>query len=157
MKPYHPKEWRLVPLRECALATAACETPEMAADYWRQNIATSILFNPRTENFFVLALNTRRKAMGHFLVANGLLDSVGVHPREVFAPAIVGNAAAIILAHNHPSGDPSPSDADIRTTRDLVRAGQLLKIEVLDHIVMGQAIPPRTTDYVSLRELGYFA
>ena len=58
---------------------------------------------------------------------------------------------------NHPSGDPTPSEADIRVTRDLIRAGQLLKIEVLDHIILGQRTTERPRDYCSLRELGYFA
>jgi DNA repair protein RadC len=80
-----------------------------------------------------------------------------IHPREVFKPAIVLGAAAIVLAHNHPSGDPSPSESDIKVTRDLIRAGQLLKIEVLDHVILGSATPERTKDYASLRELGYFA
>ena len=61
-----------------------------------------------------------------------------------------------MLAHNHPSGDPTPSEADIKVTRDLIRAGQLLKIEVLDHVIIGRAIEERPKDYASLRELGYF-
>jgi len=60
------------------------------------------------------------------------------------------------LAHNHPSGDPTPSESDIRITRDLIRAGQLLKIEVLDHVIIGHATQERPKDYVSLRELGFF-
>jgi DNA repair protein RadC len=79
-----------------------------------------------------------------------------VHPREVFRPAVIGAAAAIVLAHNHPSGDPTPSEADIKVTRDLIRAGQLLKIDVLDHIVIGQPDGNGNKGYVSLRELGYF-
>jgi DNA repair protein RadC len=79
-----------------------------------------------------------------------------VHPREVFRPAIAAGAAALVLVHNHPSGDPTPSEADIRVTRDLIRAGQLLKIEVLDHIILGRRTTERAKDYVSLRELGYF-
>jgi DNA repair protein RadC len=79
-----------------------------------------------------------------------------VHAREVFKPAISAQAAAIVLVHNHPSGDPTPSEADIKVTRDLIRGGQLLKIEVLDHVILGRATPERTKDYVSLRELGYF-
>ncbi len=59
-------------------------------------------------------------------------------------------------SHNHPSGDPTPSEADIKVTRDLIRAGQLLKIDVLDHVIIGRATPERQKDYVSLRELGYF-
>ena len=70
--------------------------------------------------------------------------------------SIAANAAALVLAHNHPSGDPTPSDADVKVTRDLIRAGQLLKIEVLDHVILGRATPERARDYVSLRELGHF-
>jgi len=88
--------------------------------------------------------------------SQGLLDTLLVHPREVFRPAIVANAAAVLLVHNHPSGDPTPSEADIKATRDLIRAGQLLKIEVVDHIVIGRASAVRNKDYSSLKELGYF-
>ncbi|MBI5568791.1 MAG: hypothetical protein HY914_02500, partial [Desulfomonile tiedjei] len=63
---------------------------------------------------------------------------------------------ALILAHNHPSGDPTPSEADVKVTRDLIRAGQLLKIEVLDHVIVGRATESRPKDFVSMRELGYF-
>ena len=80
-----------------------------------------------------------------------------MNPREVFFPAISRRAAAIALVHNHPSGDSTPSEADIRVTRDLIRAGQLLKIEVLDHIILGRSTEERPKDYSSLRELGYFA
>jgi DNA repair protein RadC len=89
-------------------------------------------------------------------LASGTLDTLLVHPREVFRAAVSSGAAALILAHNHPSGDPTPSEADIRVTRDLIRAGQLLKIEVLDHIILGRRVADRDRDYVSLRELGYF-
>jgi DNA repair protein RadC len=78
-----------------------------------------------------------------------------VHPREVFKSAIALNAAALVLAHNHPSGDPTPSEADIKITRDLIRAGQILKIEVLDHLILGRRTAERLKDYVSLKELGY--
>jgi DNA repair protein RadC len=86
----------------------------------------------------VLLLNTRRKVLGHCLISTGTLDTILVHPREVFRPAVIGAAAAVVIMHNHPSGDPTPSEADIKVTRDLIRAGQLLKIELLDHVVMGQ-------------------
>ena len=67
----------------------------------------------------------------------GLIDSVLVHPREVFRAAIVAASHAIVVVHNHPSGEPTPSEADIRITKELVRAGQLLRIEVLDRVIMG--------------------
>jgi DNA repair protein RadC len=78
------------------------------------------------------------------------MDTLLVHPREVFRAAVIGGASAILLMHNHPSGEPQPSEADIKVTRDLIRAGQILKIEVVDHVIVG------ASNFVSLRELGYF-
>jgi DNA repair protein RadC len=108
------------------------------------------------ETLQVLCLNTRRRLIRVDEVIDGTIDTLLVHPREVFKFAISANAAAVVLAHNHPSGDPMPSEADIKVTRDLIRAGQLLKIDVLDHVIIGRATPERAKDYVSLRELGYF-
>src|SRR6185295_17491372 len=112
-------------------------------------IATNPYFNPDCECFAVIMLNTRRRVKGHQLVTIGTLDTILVHPREVFRVAIISSAAAVILMQNHPSGDPTPSEADIKVSRELIRSGQLLKIEVLDHIIIGN--PKR----LSLRELGY--
>jgi DNA repair protein RadC len=109
------------------------------------------------ETLQVLLLNTRRRLIRVEEISSGTLDTLLVHAREVFRPAIAANASAIVLAHNHPSGDPAPSEADIKVTRDLVRAGHLLKIEVLDHVILGRATEDRAKDYASLRELGYFA
>lgn len=127
------------------------DTPERVADVLRE---TNRLY--LVEHFQVAFLNTRRRLIGVQNLAQGTLDSVIVHPREVFAVAIAKRASAIVLVHNHPSGDPTPSEADIRVTRDLIRAGQLLKIEVLDHIILGARTTERPRDYCSLRELGFF-
>jgi DNA repair protein RadC len=128
------------------------DNPEAVANLMREETRLR-----HAEVFQVLLLNTRRRLIGTPVkVADGTLDTILVHPREVFRPAIEANAAAVVLVHNHPSGDPTPSEADIKVTRDLIRAGQLLKIEVLDHVVVGRATPERTKDFVSLRELGYF-
>jgi DNA repair protein RadC len=108
------------------------------------------------ESFQVLLLNTRKRLIRVEPVSQGLLDTILVHPREVFRAAIAANAAAIVLIHNHPSGDPAPSEADIKVTRDLIRAGQLLKIGVIDHVIIGRASAERAKDYSSLRELGCF-
>jgi DNA repair protein RadC len=108
------------------------------------------------ETLQVLLLNTRHRLIRVDEITDGTIDTLLVHPREVFKSAIASNAAAIVLAHNHPSGDPAPSDADIKVTRDIIRAGQLLKIDVLDHIIIGRATADRAKDYSSLRELGYF-
>lgn len=147
MKP--PAEFKVMRVRECVSATDLVDTPDRVFDYWKANVATAPWFDPAKEAFVVFILNTRRRILGHNLVALGGLDNVAVHPREVFRPAIVAAGSAIILAHNHPSLDPTPSDADLRVTRDLVRAGQLLKIEILDHVIVGST-------FTSLRSLGYF-
>jgi DNA repair protein RadC len=108
------------------------------------------------ESFLVLLLNVRKKLIRVEKNSQGLLDTILVHPREVFRAAIVVNAAGIVLVHNHPSGESTPSDADIKVTRDLIRAGQLLKIEVVDHVIIGRPTTERAKDNASLRELGYF-
>jgi len=131
--------------------TPLLDTPERIANLLRERNRFH-----RVEVFQVVMLNTRRRLIRTDTISQGTLDTLLVHPREVFSSAIAAGAAAIVLAHNHPSGDPTPSEADIKVTRDLIRAGQLLKIEVLDHIILGHATPERTRDYVSLRELGYF-
>ncbi|MGH7977817.1 MAG: JAB domain-containing protein, partial [Limisphaerales bacterium] len=85
------------------------------------------------------------------LVSIGTMDTILVHPREVFRLAIVTAASAFILMHNHPSGESAPSEADIRTTRDLIRAGQILKIQLLDHVIIGNG------NFSSLHTLGFFS
>jgi len=128
------------------------DTPDAVADYLREETRLR-----GTEMFQILLLNTRRRLIGSPVkIADGTLDTILVHAREVFQPAIAASAAAVVLTHNHPSGDPTPSEADIKVTRDLIRAGQLLKIEVLDHVILGRKTTERERDYVSLRELGYF-
>lgn len=137
--------------RESYTDSPLLDTPDRVADMLReQNRVFTV------ETFQAVFLNTRRRMIGAQNLSQGTLDTILVHPREVFAPAIVRRAAAIVLVHNHPSGDPTPSEADIKVTRDLIRAGQLLKIEVLDHVIIGRATPERPKDYVSLREAGYF-
>lgn len=149
-------EYKLMASRETPVADKLVDTPEKAHAYWQAVIAGNPYYNPDVECFAVLILNTRRHVKGHLLVSTGTMDTILVHPREVFRPAIVAAASAIIIMHNHPSGDPSPSEADIKVTRDLIRAGQVLKIELLDHVIAGQQTPERARPYVSLRELGYF-
>jgi DNA repair protein RadC len=108
------------------------------------------------EAFVVIDLNARNNVIDKRLVTLGLLDASLVHPREVFRGAIVNAAAAVIVAHNHPSGDPTPSSEDLRITRQLVEAGRILSIKVLDHIVIGRpdAVGPGSAHFISLRESG---
>lgn len=127
------------------------DNPEAVAELMREQVRQE-----QVETLYVLLLNSRRRLIRREEISHGTLDTILVHAREVFRAAIAANAAALVLVHNHPSGDPSPSEGDIRVTRDLIRAGQLLKIEVLDHVIIGRPAEGRQTDYVSLRELGYF-
>jgi len=93
-----------------------------------------------------LCVTTKHRVIAYHEVSRGTLDSTLVHPREVFKAAILANAAAIIVCHNHPSGAPSPSPDDVELTRRLVATGNLLGIDVLDHIVVGDG------RYYSLKE-----
>lgn len=94
--------------------------------------------NADRESFYVLAIDSQNQVQGVEEVARGSAGDVAVHPREVFKVATLLNAAAVIVAHNHPSGQTAPSDADIDLTQRLVAAGKLLGIPVLDHLVVGQ-------------------
>lgn len=102
------------------------------------------------EAFCVLTLNTKYKLIDRHLITLGLLNSTLVHPREVFKPAILDSAASIILAHNHPSGDVSPSQDDLQITRKLIEASKIIEIDILDHIIVAKGATP----YFSIRESG---
>jgi len=137
--------------REMTAESPLLDTPERVAELLREE---NRLYE--VEHFQVVLLNTRRRLMRVEKLSQGTLDTLLVHPREVFRPAIAAGASAIVVVHNHPSGDPTPSEQDIKVTRDLIRAGQLLRIEVVDHVILGRRTPERGHDFVSLRELGYF-
>jgi len=100
------------------------------------------------EVFGVLILNTKHKIVAVHEVSRGTLNNSIIHPREVFKPAVLHNAAAIICFHNHPSGDTEPSKDDIEATKRLIEAGKIMGIEILDHIIVGD------DRYVSLKERG---
>jgi DNA repair protein RadC len=102
------------------------------------------------EMMVVVLVDARNKVIGLNTVSVGTLTESLVHPREVFKPAILANAAAVILGHNHPSGDPEPSPQDIATTRRLMEAGKALGIDVLDHVIIGDG----TGRWYSLKQSG---
>lgn len=106
------------------------------------------------EVFRVLLLDTKNRLIRISRVSVGTINASLVEPREVFKEAIAHSATSLILAHNHPSGDPAPSSEDIAITKRLVKAGELLNITVLDHLILGQSATGRAQDYVSLKELG---
>lgn len=107
-----------------------------------------VLRDRKQEEFWVLYLDSQNRVLSERRITVGLLNSSLVHPREVFAPAISRAAASLILAHNHPSGDPDPSPEDLDVTVQMVESGRLLGIPVRDHIVLGD------TTFVSLLERG---
>lgn len=100
------------------------------------------------EHFVILMLNTKNRVIAKKVVSIGHLNATLVHPRELFKDVIRRSSAAVILVHNHPSGDPTPSDDDISITNRLCEAGRLLGIEVLDHLIVGDQ------QYISLKEKG---
>lgn len=98
-------------------------------------LARKLITDPYKEHFIAIYLSARNDAIKTELVSLGTLNASIVHPREVFRPAIMCHACAIIVLHNHPSGDVSPSESDLELTKRLKNAGQLLGIEVLDHVI----------------------
>ena len=105
------------------------------------------------EAFTVLAVDVKNRLINRHLVSLGLADASLVHPREVYRPVLSDGASAIICVHSHPSGDPTPSAEDLRVTRQLVEAGRIIDIKVLDHVIIGR---PRNGSpaFVSMRESG---
>jgi len=132
-----------------------CESPELEELYGAQARAAGpvaallrpLLENETSERFVALLLNGKHRVMGFAEVSRGTLTASLVHPREVFAPALRELAAALIVAHNHPSGDPEPSQEDLEVTKRLHEAGQILGVPLLDHIIVGEK-----GSFTSLRE-----
>jgi DNA repair protein RadC len=115
--------------------------------------AVFALLGPRVlgktkEEVFVLSLDTKNRLIGSASVVSGSVANVNLRPGEVFREPIVLDATSVIVAHNHPSGDPRPSTSDVLVTKELIEAGELLGIRVADHVVLGQR------DFVSLRREG---
>lgn len=131
-----------VPIYRCKLvrdssqakAPRTCSAPKESAALFREFIGDGA----DEEHFVRAALDARRRVIGLSLVSLGTLSASLVHPREVFEPAILLNAAAIVVCHNHPSGDCAPSAEDREATRRLAKAGELLGVPLLDHVILGE-------------------
>jgi len=108
-------------------------SPEDIYDFFKDKLT-----NEKQENFYVLLLNTKNIIIKSELIFKGTLDSSIIHPREIFKLAIKNSASKIILVHNHPSGDSSPSPEDLDITKQLVELGETLGIKVLDHLIIGK-------------------
>jgi DNA repair protein RadC len=146
-----PAEFKVMRLRDCGPSEPVIgDQPSRIVAYWRQHIPSSSWFSPDQECMVSILLNTRCRITGHVLVGLGTLDTVICHAREVFRAAIINAAHSVVMVHNHPSGDHTPSEADIRISRELQRGGHILKIELKDSIIIGG------DKHTSLRELGHF-
>jgi DNA repair protein RadC len=141
--------WRLEIIRDPGIEWNVRDAIAGPADVYA--IARQIIGRSDREQILVILMDTKNRPIATTIVATGTIRSCGTSAREVFKAAVLANATAIIMAHNHPSGDPAPSSDDIKLTKDLMAAGQLLGIELLDHIVVGAA------GYRSLRELGFMS
>ncbi len=115
-----------------------------------QELAASFIGDEDREVFLVMMLNTKNQIIGLHRAHVGSLNASIVHPRDVMKSAILNNAASIIVSHQHPSGDPTPSREDVEVTKRLAEAGKILGIEVLDHVIV-----THTGKHVSLKEKGY--
>jgi len=121
------------------------DTPEASARW-----ARSVIADDDREHFWVALLDSQNRLLASHHVSTGSLSASVVHPREVLKPALLVAAAHLILAHNHPSGDPTPSKEDVHLTRQLVEGARLLGLRIHDHLIIGSGHP----DYVSLATRG---
>ena len=133
---YRVAKYRVALAREGSIPTTWDKTVREPGDVAR--LMAPLVADISQESFWLILLDGRNKVAGITLISLGSLTAALVHPREVFKPAIAGSAAALVLLHNHPSGDPSPSAEDIALTRRLSEVGELVGIKVLDHLVIGE-------------------
>jgi DNA repair protein RadC len=128
------------------------DRPEQIVRYMEGAFAAE----PTIESVWVIALNTKFRPLGRAKISSGTLTSCLVHPREVFRVAIMASASRIVLVHNHPSGDPAPSAADVTITRNIRSAGEIMQLELLDHVIIGCAADdPLGMGYYSFRSAGH--
>jgi len=107
------------------------------------------------EHLHAVFLNSKNGINGFSLITMGLVDRSHIHARELFRNAILNNCARIVLVHNHPSGDPSPSSKDISSTREMIHAGEIIGIQIIDHIIVGEKSEHSATGFYSLRDNGF--
>lgn len=132
--------------RSAAVESLDFSQPDTIAKYYMEDMR-----HREKEILKLLLLNTRTRLIGEINVSTGTVDTALVSPRELFMEALQRNAVCIILLHNHPSGDPTPSLADVQITRRIYEAGALIGIELLDHIIIGDNC------FVSMKEKGFFS
>lgn len=138
---YKIPQIKLALIKEPSADLPLIQTPADFADYLLPMKHLS------EEHFITLHLNTRNQVIGYHLVSQGTVSASLVHPREVFKAALLSNAFSIVLAHNHPSGSPYPSMDDLETTEQLISAGKIMNVRVVDHLIVTDS------DIYSIREI----
>jgi DNA repair protein RadC len=148
---------KIIPKNEATVLMSAFEFARQASIYQDTNViisspgdAASLLINEmryyKKEVFKVLLLDTKNRLIKVETISSGILDASLVHPREIFYSAIKETASSIIIVHNHPSGNPIPSTQDIEITKNIMAAGKIINIEVMDHLIIGDG------RYISMKE-----
>lgn len=144
-------------LMEAYASYVASERPRLEAPANVADLMRPVLSGRHQEEFHALLLDTKHRLIKTVHVTTGLLDRSLVHAREAFREAIRESCAKILLVHNHPSGDTTPSQQDIASTNKLVEAGKIIGIEVLDHVIIGTRTETRPRDFLSFREENLFS
>lgn len=130
--------------------TTPLDSPEKVVNYMKGAFS-----DPTVEWFYAILLTRKNTPIGRIVVTQGTASTCLVHPREVFKAAILRSASSVICVHNHPSGDPSPSSADVKVTRQLREAGNILDIQLLDHVIIGDPDSDSSQkQFYSFRESG---
>lgn len=136
---YKIKEIKVQTLKEHSINDGTMDAPEKVFHFFKQVIEQCAWFDSEKECIIVLVLDRKNKLKSFNLVSLGSISSATMHPREVLRPVIVGAGSAFILMHNHPSGDPNPSRADMQVTRQMRESANIMGIDFLDHIIVGDA------------------
>lgn len=141
-------EYRLSRVRTVEMVPTIFDDPGKVAGFWQSHVEESPWFDAEKECLVALMLDPKLKLRGFHMVSIGTFDATMFQPRDIFRPSVLCGATGIIVGHNHPSGDPRPSEADMAVTSELIWAGRILGIEVRDHVIVGGG------KYVSLCESG---
>lgn len=148
------RQIKVVTLRETGAPYAVMERPERLAEFWRSEIARADWFDADKEHLVCFSLDAQLRLRTFGVVTVGLANQTLIHAREVYRTAISVAASHVLLGHNHPSGDPKPSADDIRATREMVEAGRVVGIPLLDHVIIGKPSATNPGGFVSLKQMG---
>ena len=133
----HLGQFRVLRVGEAPVPPRALDSPEAVAAFWREAVAARPWFDPEKEHMAVLVLDTRLRLKGWHLAGIGTVNESLCHPREILRPVLVAAGYAFVMAHNHPGGDPAPSESDRLVTRRVKDAASVLMVRLLDHVVVG--------------------